>query len=34
MATDGEEAFEKKLEVDIYVCPQCQDVRLKYRKGL
>ncbi|ACH83641.1 hypothetical protein HMI48_11000 [Acidithiobacillus ferrooxidans] len=34
VATDGEEAFEKKLEVDIYVCPQCQDVRLKYRKGL
>ena len=34
LASDGEEAFEKKLEVDIYVCPQCQDVRFKYRKGL
>lgn len=34
MAEDGEEAFEKKLEVDVFVCPQCQDVRFKYRKGL
>jgi hypothetical protein len=34
LADDGEEAFEKKLEVDVYVCSQCQDVRFKYRKGL
>jgi hypothetical protein len=34
MADDGEEAFEKKLEVDVFVCPKCQDVRFKYRKGL
>ncbi len=34
MADDAEEAFEKKMKVDVYICPQCQDVRFKYRGGL
>jgi hypothetical protein len=28
------QAFEKKMECDVFICPQCLDVRLKYRKGL
>ncbi|MGK9450252.1 hypothetical protein ACSSZE_03165 [Acidithiobacillus caldus] len=34
LAEDGEEAFEKKLEVQVFVCPQCHEVSFKYRKGL
>lgn len=34
LAEDGEEAFEKKMVVDLYICPQCADVRLKYKRGL
>ncbi len=34
MATDGEEAFEKKMAVGVYVCPQCAEVSLNYRGGL
>lgn len=34
LADDAEEALEKKMKVGIYVCPQCQDVRFKYRGGL
>ena len=34
LAEDGEEAFEKKLAVQVFVCPQCQEVSFKYRGGL
>ncbi|MDD3760578.1 MAG: hypothetical protein PHO57_07070 [Acidithiobacillus sp.] len=34
LADDGEEAFEKKLQVQVFVCPQCHEVSLKYRGGL
>lgn len=34
LADDGEEAFEKKMKVQVFVCPQCQEVSLKYRGGL
>lgn len=34
LAEDGEEAFEKKMEVQVFVCPSCHEVSLKYRKGL
>ncbi|PKY11865.1 hypothetical protein B1757_02585 [Acidithiobacillus marinus] len=34
MADDGEEAFEKKLKVQVFVCPQCHEVSFKYRGGL
>lgn len=34
LATDGEEAFEKKMAVQVHVCPQCSEVSLKYRGGL
>lgn len=34
LATDGEEAFEKKMAVQVHVCPQCAEVSLKYRGGL
>lgn len=30
----GEEAFEKKMEVQVFVCPQCHEVSFKYRNGL
>ncbi len=34
LATDGEEAFEKKMAVQVHVCPQCAEVSLKYKGGL
>lgn len=34
LAEDGEEAFEKKMQVQVFVCPQCHEVSLKYRGGL
>ncbi len=34
LADDGEEAFEKKLAVQVFVCPQCREVSFKYRGGL
>ncbi len=34
LATDGEEAFEKKLKVQVFVCPSCAEVSLKYLGGL
>ncbi len=34
MADDGEEAFEKKLKVQVFVCPQCQEISFKYHSGL
>lgn len=34
LADDGEEAFEKKLAVQVFVCPQCQEISFKYRGGL
>ena len=34
LADDGEEAFEKKMAVQVHVCPQCAEVSLKYQGGL
>ncbi len=34
LAEDGEEAFEKKMMVQVLVCPQCAEVSLKYKGGL
>ncbi|MCY0872346.1 MAG: hypothetical protein OWQ56_06535 [Acidithiobacillus caldus] len=34
LADDAEEAFEKKLKVQIFVCPQCSEVSFKYHGGL
>jgi hypothetical protein len=34
LAEDGEEAFEKKMDVRVHVCPQCAEVSLKYKGGL
>ncbi|MDD2749878.1 hypothetical protein [Acidithiobacillus sp.] len=34
MADDGEEAFEKKLKVQVFVCPQCSEMSFKYHGGL
>jgi hypothetical protein len=34
LASDGEEAFEKKMVVQVFVCPQCHETSLKYIKGL
>ena len=34
MADDGEEAFEKKLKVQVFVCPQCSEISFKYHGGL
>ncbi len=34
LADDGEEAFEKKLKVQVFVCPQCKEVSFKYLGGL
>lgn len=34
LADDGEEAFEKKLAVQVFVCPQCHEISFKYRGGL
>ncbi len=34
LADDGEEAFEKKLKVQVFVCPQCKEISFKYLGGL
>lgn len=34
LADDGEEALEKKLKVQVFVCPQCQEMSFKYHGGL
>ena len=34
LASDGEEAFEKKMVVQVFVCPQCHETSFKYIKGL
>ncbi|WP_312283648.1 hypothetical protein [Candidatus Igneacidithiobacillus taiwanensis] len=34
LADDGEEAFEKKLKVQVFVCPNCKEVSFKYHGGL
>ncbi len=34
LADDAEEAFEKKMAVRVFVCPQCHEVSLKYQGGL
>lgn len=34
VADDAEEAFEKKMAVQVFVCPQCHEVSLKYHGGL
>ena len=34
LADEGEEAFEKKLAVQVFVCPQCREVSFKYHGGL
>lgn len=34
LADDGEEAFEKKLKVQVFVCPQCSEMSFKYHGGL
>jgi hypothetical protein len=34
MADDGEDAFEKRLKVQVAVCPQCSDLSFKYHGGI
>ncbi|MEB8535535.1 hypothetical protein [Acidithiobacillus ferriphilus] len=31
---DANEAFEKKMTVQLFVCPQCREVSMKYVTGL
>jgi len=33
LASDGEEAFEKKMVVQVIVCPQCHETSFKYIGG-
>ncbi|WP_024892591.1 hypothetical protein [Acidithiobacillus thiooxidans] len=34
LASDGEEAFEKKMRTEIFVCPSCSEISMKYLGGL